>query len=382
MGDNWREPTAKYTNTRRKNTKGVNSFVLICVWLLLLGFGLVSLYSASIPSAINDGFPHYYYLLRQALYAVGGIVLAVIVCIIPDKVLQIISWPIFLLSSVSLFFHLNTEPICFISTLMVLSSYYGKRKESCKNFSKNIVPAIVVLISVFILLINMKYFSAFLIYIASLVLISYAGGSIIYFLVFSIFLVTPVFLWIFTNPERIRQFLSCFVPNAATLSYADIYDALKSGGIFGIGLGNGTYKELLPEIKDHFILVNVGEETGFIGILFVIVLFVFVLFLGIQSASKVRENRSFASNLALGSTILLILESISSLCGLCGFVFQPEIILPLFSYGSIGMIISMVEFGFIYRVSRTIDFEGENNINRMNRNSIQDDYVFPEVNGT
>ena len=82
---NARTAKARQINNQR------NSFIFLCIVILLTLMGLVCVYSASFEDAVNKGLPHYYYLLRQGIYIAVGIGLMVLVNVLPEAAIKVLS---------------------------------------------------------------------------------------------------------------------------------------------------------------------------------------------------------------------------------------------------------------------------------------------------
>ena len=83
---------------RDRNDGSLSPFPFICVVLILTLMGAITLYSASYPEAIMNGLPHWYYIARQGMFAVLGLIVAVIIVIIPEKWIRLSSYPLLVIS--------------------------------------------------------------------------------------------------------------------------------------------------------------------------------------------------------------------------------------------------------------------------------------------
>ena len=127
--------------------------------------------------------------------------------------------------------------------------------------------------------------------------------------------------------------------------------ALASGGVFGSGLGEGTQKLFfLPAPHTDFILSVLGEELGFLGILFIVALFGFWIWRGYTIAMATNDDFGFL--LVVSAVSLMGLQAIVNM-GVAMSVFPTTgIALPFFSYGGSSLVTAMVASGIVLSVSR------------------------------
>lgn len=153
--------------------------------------------------------------------------------------------------------------------------------------------------------------------------------------------------------ERLENF---FNPEAA--SEDDLYQvnqsliAIGSGGLGGIGLGEGRQKyNYLPEAHNDYVFAIIGEELGFAGTVAVVLLFLLFMLMGIGITS--RAGNTFSALLAGGYTMLISIQAFLNI-GVATHTLPPTgISLPFFSYGGTSNLFFLLAIGFILAVSRT-----------------------------
>ncbi|MBP3371517.1 MAG: FtsW/RodA/SpoVE family cell cycle protein [Clostridia bacterium] len=125
--------------------------------------------------------------------------------------------------------------------------------------------------------------------------------------------------------------------------------AIASGGLFGMGLGNGVAKGLLPQYDTDFVFAVICEEFGqIIGVC--VLLFYFVLvFRGCIIA--LRAKTRFEALLCVGSVAMLALQTITNIGGVIRFIPLTGVTLPFISYGGSSMITSMIFIGIVQAIS-------------------------------
>ncbi len=128
-------------------------------------------------------------------------------------------------------------------------------------------------------------------------------------------------------------------------------NAIHNGGIFGTGIGGGTFKlGFIAEVHTDFVLSGIAEETGFIGILFVTLLFMIIAFRMTRIA-----GRSFSSvyNLfTIGIMILIISAFMINAYGIIGLIPIKGIAVPFLSYGGSSMLATSIGVGMVLMVSK------------------------------
>ena len=127
--------------------------------------------------------------------------------------------------------------------------------------------------------------------------------------------------------------------------------AIGSGGVFGLGLGNGRQKFLyLPEPQNDFIFAVVCEELGLVGACLVLLLFALLIIRGYWLALNARDR--FGSLVIVGITTLFAFQVFANVAVVTNLFPVTGISLPFFSYGGSALIIQLAEMGLILSISR------------------------------
>ena len=129
--------------------------------------------------------------------------------------------------------------------------------------------------------------------------------------------------------------------------------AIGSGGLTGLGLGNGRQKFLyLPEPENDFIFAIVCEELGLVGAGIVLILFALLVMRGYWIAIHARDR--FGALLVVGITTLTAVQVFLNISVVTNLIPTTGISLPFFSYGGTALMIQLAEMGIILSVSRQI----------------------------
>lgn len=358
---------------------------LLWVTLILLGIGLVMVYSASIAIAESDkvlGYNSSYYLVRQTIFLIVSLTAGFIAFNVPMAWWQKMAPYLFLLGLALLvlvlipgigkvvggsrrwlsLFVINLQPSEFMKLFaaMYVADYTVRKAAVMDSFTKGFMPMLFVMLLVGGLLLNEPDFGAFAVIAAISISILWLGGinARIFGGLIVLLVVGFVFL-IWSSPYRLERVIGFMDPWADPygkgyqLSHALI--AFGRGEWFGVGLGASVEKLLyLPEAHTDFLLAVIAEELGFIGVLTVIGLFVWILMRAFGIAKEAIENeRYFSALLAQGLGVWIGVQSIINMGVNMGLLPTKGLTLPLMSFGGSGILANCVAIAILLR----IDFE-------------------------
>jgi cell division protein FtsW len=154
--------------------------------------------------------------------------------------------------------------------------------------------------------------------------------------------------------ERLKNYIGSF-SDITSISYQlkQSINALGSGGLAGKGLGKSELKLMyLPEAHTDFIFPIIGEEFGFIGALVVILLFAFIFIRGMRIYGNAPDT--FTKYLALGLTLLIVIQALMNLLVAVGLVPTKGLVLPFISFGGTAMIINLAAVGILINLSQFV----------------------------
>jgi cell division protein FtsW len=157
------------------------------------------------------------------------------------------------------------------------------------------------------------------------------------------------------EPYRMARLTGFLNPGAdaggAGFQAAQAKIALGSGGIFGVGIGNGVQKAFyLPEAHTDMISAVIGEELGLVGILGVVGLFSLFGYAGLQVAKKAKD--SYGKLLVAGLTSLVLVQATINLFAVMGLAPLTGVPLPFVSYGNSSLMATLFAVGLILNVAR------------------------------
>ena len=371
-------------NRERINSSPYDQGLLWTV-LILLGIGLVMVYSASIAIAEADkavGHNSSYFLVRQAIFIVISLVAGALVFNIPISWWQKMAPYLFLLGLALLvlvlvpgigrvvggsrrwlsLFVINLQPSEFMKlfSAIYVADYTVRKAALMDSFTRGFMPMVGVMVLVGFLLLQEPDFGAFAVIASISISILWLGGinGRIFAALVALLPVAIVGL-IWSSRYRMQRVVGFMDPWADPygkgyqLSQALI--AFGRGEWFGVGLGASVEKLLyLPEAHTDFLLAVIAEELGFLGVLAVVGLFVYIVLRSFSIAKEAIENeRYFAALLSQGIGVWMGVQGIINMGVNMGVLPTKGLTLPLLSFGGSGILANCVAMGILMR----IDFE-------------------------
>jgi cell division protein FtsW len=354
---------------------------LFWVSMILIGIGLVMVYSSSIAlaeTAKKFGNSSSYFLIRQTLFIGIGTIAGFITFLIPIRWWQRASPYLFLIGLFLLILVLipgighkvngsrrwlslivfNLQPSEFMKLFVAMyaSDYVLRKSKEIGTFLKGFLPMASAIVVVGLLLIKEPDFGALAVIsvIAALILIL---GGINKNILLGLLFVSPAAIWGIIHAATYRTSRLSFLDpwsDSLTKNYQLQHSlmAFGRGEMFGVGLGGSVEKLLyLPEPHTDFILAVLAEELGFVGVLVVIGLFSWLVIraFGIAKEAIINENY-YAALLSQGIGIWFGVQGIMNMGVNMGLLPTKGLTLPLLSYGGSGILANMVALAILLRI--------------------------------
>lgn len=355
---------------------------LVWVTLLLLGFGMVMVYSASIAIAEasrGTGNNAAYYLTRHAAYILVSLVAAGIVFQVPLRVWQRAAPLLFVLGMVLLMLVLipgigrevngsrrwlplgivNLQPSELMKLCAVLyaADYTVRKAAFMHSLRKGFLPMAGVMLLTGGLLLREPDFGAFAVITVIAMGILFLGGmSWRLFAGLIVMLVIGFLLLIWTSPYRMQRIVGFMDPWADPygkgyqLSHALI--AFGRGEWFGVGLGASVEKLFyLPEAHTDFLLAVIAEELGFAGVLVLILLFSWIVARAFAIGRLAADlGRPYAALVAQGIGLWIGVQVIINMGVNMGVLPTKGLTLPLLSFGGSAILATCCALAVLLRV--------------------------------
>jgi cell division protein FtsW len=347
--------------------------------LFLVGIGIVMVYSASSALALKKFGNGYYFIQKQAVFAVLGAFTLVLFRHVPYRFYRPMAYPLVLLALVFLLAiplsgwgytaggsarWLRVGPLTFqpseftrMALIIYLAYSLDKKQDQVQDFYIGFLPHVIVL-GIFTALIFMQPDFGSVVILAALTwLMMFIGGVRLLHLASSLLLMLPVaFFLMIDEAYRVKRLLSFMDPwqYPSGEGYQIIHSlmAFGTGQLWGAGIGNGYQKLFyLPEPHTDFIFSVIGEELGLLGVSIILALYLLILWRGILISRNTGDR--FGKMLAIGLTAAIMIQVCINMGVSLGLLPTKGLTLPFLSYGGTSLLINMASVGILMNIEAT-----------------------------
>lgn len=374
--------------------------------LVLLAIGLIMMFSASYTYASYYLRSPYYYLKRQLVFAIIGLIIMFIVSRMDYEALKVAAIPLLIIAYILLVlvlfvpqpqgfeqFHrwIKLGPLTFqpseiakFALILFLAwhvdkHFAGIQKKTlydaawAQNINRgngrikirtNDVSAwlyLIVILSMAVLVYKENHVSgAILIFLLGMIMMWLTGfdkrgfiiGTVVVFIVALIVINNYTILPKHAQPRIVAWKDKTYQPTGARWQTNQALYAIGSGGFFGVGIGNSKMKQLyVSEPQNDFIFSIVCEELGFLGAFIIVVLFALLVWRGFVIGIHAKDE--FGSLLCMGLISQVGIQTALNIAVVTDMLPNTGISLPFFSYGGTALVILLFEMGIILSVSRS-----------------------------
>lgn len=397
----------KQQTAQTRTKRGTPDFQLLILTLLLVGFGLVMVFSSSSSIAIasesfnNDAL---YFTKKQLMWAIIGLVGMFFAMNIRFNKYKKLYAPFFLFTTALLLvvlvsgavlngarswirvFGFSLQPAEFakIAIILYLSALITKKGERFRDFKTGYFPVLFIVGFIAGLIMLQPDFGTCFILVSTCGLVIYAGGANMKHILGSILLVAlggalafgASALFSSMSPDtpaldstttvtaeqnykigRIQAFLNPESDiNGGSLNLYRSLVAIGDGGITGSGIGQGTMKlHYLPNAYNDFIFSVIGEELGFIGSALFLLVYLYFIWRGIIVSLRCPDP--FGTLVGIGIMGLIAIQAFINIGGVTQTIPVTGVTLPFISYGGTSLFVMMVAMGIVLSISRTNNLE-------------------------
>ncbi len=380
----------------RMFSKGSPDYVLLGIIIILVLFGLVMVYDASVIVAAEQG-DQFRYLKYQLLWVVIGIIFASITYTFDYHNYPKIILPAVITTIILLFIVVVAGPIIFGSrrwlkigetniqpselsklTFTIYLSCWLSRikykslnlKESLKNHLKyELLPfAGILFIVCFLIVIEPDLGTAAIVGSTALAIYFVSGTDFIHtigsFVIIGIMTIIGIIAAIIA-PYRLKRIITFFEtfktgkvldPFGSDYQINQVLIAIGSGGLFGVGFGESRQKFFYLVGNSAFtdtIFAVIAEEFGFVGSILLIWVFLLLISRGIRIAKNAPDK--LGSLLAIGITFWIGIQTFLNISANIALGPLTGIPLPFFSYGGSSTIVILIACGILLNISRQIE---------------------------
>jgi cell division protein FtsW len=355
-------------------TGQLESRLLILVTLGLVAFGLVMVYSAtSASAALANGDPSYF-LKRQAIYAVLGLVLMALASRVDFRIIRRLA-PLLMVGSLVLLLGvlvvgqsvngarrwISFGPVVFQPSelaklaLAVWAAAYLTRRRPPQRLPELWRPLGLIAAVFCALLLAEPDLGTAIAIVLMLAAMLMVAGTPLRTLGAGVSIASAIgLLAIWFEPYRRARIFSFLNPwhdaQGAGFQTVQAMIGLGSGGIFGVGLGESVQKaNYLPEAHTDMIFAIIGEELGLVGAALVIAAYCAFAYAGLRIALACKDP--FGKRLAAGLTVLVCGQAAINLAAVMGLAPLTGIPLPLVSYGGSSLVVALVSVGILLNIA-------------------------------
>jgi len=359
---------------------GVDKWLFGTVLLLVL-FGLVTVFSASAVMAKDQTGSPYHYMIRQGLWALGGLFALLVLMKVdyrrynnPRVVFPCVAVTILLLVGVfavpgshhthrwirfGAFSTFQPSELAKPTIILFLAWFLQTRLHKMDDYRGTILRAAGPPLLLIALILKEPDLGTALVCAGVLLVMLYLAGMQMRYIGIGFLCAFPVLGYmLFFVPwrlARMRVFLNPDAdPRGAGFHILQSLIAVGTGGIRGLGLMEGRQKLFyLPEPHTDFIFANVCEELGLLGALCLIALFVAFAYRGLRAAYLSTDP--FARFLAFGLTTAVMIQAFFNMSVAIALVPTKGITLPFISFGGTSLFVTLATTGVLLNITRDID---------------------------
>jgi cell division protein FtsW len=359
---------------RREHAAGLD-WVLVGVVAGLTLFGLLMVYSAGPKFALAIDKKPDFFLIRQVIWAVVGIVAAVVFSRIPYQIYKRLTVPMMAVTVILLvlvavlkdttlganrsIFQGSIRPseLAKIAAIIYVSVWLTAKQDVLNDITLGLLPLMFILgVMGGLIFIQPDLSAAVTVVLLGGILFFLAGGALRQIVITMV--VSLLLGWVVVNlyplgVQRISDYMSgLHDPTNASYHVLRSLEAVINGGLFGVGIGNGSTKFTgLPVAPTDSIFAVIAEESGLIGSGLVIFAYVVLLWRGLAIARRAPDK--LGSLLASGCTIWIVLEALLNMAVMVNLLPQAGNALPLISYGGSNLTVTLSAIGILMNISQT-----------------------------
>ena len=351
---------------------------MLMISLILVGFGIVMVYSSSSVLASARFDDSSFFLERQIIRACFGLAIMLVLSRVPLVLWSRLAVPMFLLGLVSLILVLifgrgpaqrwlplpgmlsgfSFQPSEFVKLALVLylADVLVRKEDLIKDFKRGFMPRLLVIgIVLGLIAIQPDLGTAVAIGLIAAVMLWVGGARLLHLICTGVLALPIIALSLYTSPYQWQRVVN-FFNDADILKGNYQIDqsllALGSGGILGVGLGDSMQKQhFLPEPHTDFVFALVGEELGLAGTLSITGLFVAFAIHGFRIAREASTYYGFL--VATGVTVMISVYALLNIGVVTGMLPTTGLPLPFISYGGSSLLWNLAGVGILVGVGRS-----------------------------
>lgn len=349
----------------------IDRWSLLCV-LALFGIGLLLGLAASPPLADRNGLPPFYYVQKQAIFGSMALMAMLLCSMLSPQQVRRVGVMAFALAFVALcllpVFGTNfgkgairwysigfgsVQPSEFLKpAYVILAAWLMAAAQDLGGPPGRMISAVTTAAIVGILAMQPDYGQASLILFGWGVMYFVAGAPMVLMVLVAATVIAGGVAAYNTSEHvarRIDGYLSAEIDPNTQIGYAA--NAIREGGVFGVGVGEGEVKSYLPDAHTDFIIAVAAEEYGLILVLIVIALFATITLRSL--ARLLRERDPFVRYAGTGLACILGMQAMINIGVAVRLLPTKGMTLPFVSYGGSSVIAAGITVGMLLALTRT-----------------------------
>ncbi|MCZ7532952.1 MAG: putative lipid II flippase FtsW [Acidimicrobiia bacterium] len=365
------------TRAAVRSAGGRRSVLLLVIVAMLLTIGLGAMMSASSVISIKANSDQFELFTKQVLWVGFGLAAMVVTALVPYRIWQKYSLPLFVATIIGLIVTLvvgsrrggatrwiEMGPVTLqvaefakFTTLALLATVLTKKGRLLRELRHVVLPVGTILGVVTFLLLAQPDFGNVLLIAGPAFVVLFASTVPLRFIfglgTLGVMAMAAIAMSADYRKARLLNFLHPFADAQNTgLQAVQSMVALGTGGFFGVGLGQSRARwSWLPNAHTDFIFAIIGEETGFAGATIVITLFALLAVVGVSIAYRAPDM--FGRLFAIGIVSWFTLQALVNIGGVVAVLPITGVPLPFISSGGNAMLVNLAAIGVLVNIART-----------------------------
>ncbi|QRN40975.1 MAG: putative lipid II flippase FtsW [Neisseriaceae bacterium] len=351
--------------------------ILMWVLILLIVFGLVMIYSASVDGRIRKIDSEYYYIIRQGIFFFISIIFGLVnfATISMRKLQRLIPLIVFVSLFLLIFvlfvgtevngakrwirilgiFNIQPAELFKFVVILYLASYLHRKFEVLTEFKKIWFVGIVPAFGAALILVSGDLGSAVIVFVITLSMLFMAGLRLSWFLIIIVIGLIGAVFAILIAPYRIERIMTFLHPEADPLGAGfqtiQSFVANANGGIWGVGLGNGMARYGLPELHTDFIASFIVEELGVVALIILCFTYIWITIRAFSIGKKASDLDLFYSSfVAKGIGVWIGIQALLHIGINTGTLPTKGLTLPFVSYGGSSLLVGVLAISVLMRI--------------------------------
>lgn len=352
--------------------------ILLADVFFLTGIGIVMVYAASAYSAMVRFHDPFFFLKKELLFFLIGLVAMVVMANFNYIYLRWLVYPLLIICFILMIlvvipgfgievggarrwlkvgtFTFQPSELTKVVLIIYMAHSLMRKEGKVQDFVYGFVPYMVILGVFFMLLMLQPDLGTAVCISAGILLMLFMAGTRLRYLFGLVLASIPLLYFLVMSEEYRKQRMLAFCDpwkdaSGSGFQIIQSFLAIGSGGVTGLGLGEGRQQFLfLPEPHTDFIFAVIGEQFGFIGAVLVVSAFALFFYRGMMISLGSVEP--FGRFLALGLTGMISLQALINCGVVVGLLPTKGLTLPMISYGGSSLVMTLVGAGILLNISK------------------------------